>query len=110
MHFGAQPRESAGSVAPLQSPAQTSTDAIVGSVYWATGGGHWISEVTADGGIIILEDDSVWSVSAVDQVETSLWLSTTEIVVVDGSEPGYPYLLINTDDGEKAEAFLLGVR
>jgi hypothetical protein len=108
--FGAQPRESARTVLPQPSVQTSAAYALGGSMYWATGGGHWIEEVTSDGGVIILEDDSVWSVSALDQVETSLWLPISNVMVVDGSDPGYPYLLINTDDGEKAEAFLLGLR
>jgi hypothetical protein len=74
------------------------------------GGGHWISEVASDGAVIILEDDSVWSVSGLDQIETALWLPITEITVIESSEPGYPYLLVNTDDGEKAAGRFLGVR
>jgi hypothetical protein len=39
-----------------------------------------------------------------DQIDTALWLPMSEITVV---ETAGGYLLINTDDGEKAHASLL---
>ena len=59
--------------------------------------GHWVDSVTDNGEIVILEDHSIWQVDAGDQVDTQLWLPTTEIVACDG-------MLINTEDNEKAYA------
>jgi hypothetical protein len=59
--------------------------------------GHWVESVTDDGDIVKLEDGSVWEIGGGDQVDTALWLPTTEIVAC-------PDKLINTDDKETAEA------
>ena len=72
--------------------------------YSSPGDGHWIKSQSDDGTIITLEDDSVWQVDPLDRIDTSLWLPITDITVVE-SDDGY--LLINTDDGEKANAQLL---
>ena len=59
--------------------------------------GHWVSSVTDDGGIIILEDGSVWEIDAGDTVDTALWLATEEIIICGDR-------LINTDNSETAHA------
>jgi hypothetical protein len=59
--------------------------------------GHWIKSVTDDGSVIVLEDGSVWLIDDVSRIDTALWLPLTEIVVCPGK-------LINTDDGETADA------
>lgn len=80
---------------------------ISSSHSYVTGDGHWIQD-NADGRIISLEDGSVWEVSAIDQVDSMLWLPVTNINVADNPSGGsYPYLLVNTDDGEKVEARLV---
>jgi hypothetical protein len=59
--------------------------------------GHWINEVMGDGAVIKLEDGSIWKVDDVDQIDSALWLPTTEIVVCNGQ-------LINTEDNESVHA------
>jgi hypothetical protein len=59
--------------------------------------GHWIDSVAADGGIIKLEDGSIWEVDAVDVIYSMLWLPITDIVVCGDK-------LINTDDNETVAA------
>lgn len=78
--------------------------------YAGIGGGHWIKKVESGGKIIILEDNSVWEISSLDRIDTALWLPITSITVVltDYAILDYKYLLINTDDGEKAVAKYLG--
>jgi hypothetical protein len=73
-------------------------------LYLLPGGGHWVQSKTDDGSIVILEDGSVWQIDPLDQIDTALWLEMTDITVV---EIAGGYLLINTDDGEKAHARLL---
>lgn len=68
---------------------------------------HWIYDVEDDGRIVILEDSSRWEVSILDRVHVMLWLPTANITVKDGDDPIYPYLLINTDENETANAKLL---
>lgn len=59
--------------------------------------GHWVQSVSSDGAIVILEDGSVWEIDPADQVDTALWLPTTNIVACDDK-------LIDTDDNEIAGA------
>lgn len=75
-------------------------------VYIGEGDSHWISE-NHDGAVIELEDGSMWEVSPVDRVDSILWLASSSIKVVSSNDGLFPYLLINTDDGEKVEAKLL---
>lgn len=97
---GATSETASSSRRPLRIP-------VVSGVYVAPGGGHWIDSVTDNGNIVILEDDSTWEISPLDRVDTSLWLSTSDIVVTDSNNPAYPYRLINKDDNETAEAKLI---
>lgn len=55
--------------------------------------GHWIEEVMDDGGVIKLEDGSLWEVDAGDTVDSALWLPVTDVLVCDDK-------IINTDDNE----------
>ncbi len=70
-------------------------------------GGHWIDSVSGNGKIIELEDGSIWEVCPIDQVTTVLWLTASDIVVLEGSNAHFPYKLVNKDDGETAEARVL---
>jgi hypothetical protein len=65
---------------------------------------HWIEETVDDGQYLMFEDRSLWEISPLDRIVTILWLAMTDIIVVEGDDPIYPYLLINTDDGEAADA------
>jgi hypothetical protein len=62
--------------------------------------GHWVDSVSDDGDIVKLEDGSVWEISAVDTVDSMLWLPTTDIIACDDK-------LINTEDNETVEAVRL---
>lgn len=79
-------------------------------IYAGTGSGHWIDEVSSDGGIVTLEDGSIWQISSLDQIDTALWLPVTDITVVRSASPvgGYDYTLVNTEDSEKASAKYIG--
>jgi hypothetical protein len=95
-----------------QGTADNSSSAPTGStgnIYSGVGGGHWISKVIDNGAYIRLEDGSLWEVASVDRVYTSIWLPVTEITVIkaENAVGDYSYLLINTDDGEKAYARLV---
>lgn len=59
--------------------------------------GHWIKSVMDDGNLVKLEDGSIWKVDPVDTVDSSLWLTTSDIVACDDK-------LINTDDNEVVNA------
>jgi hypothetical protein len=36
---------------------------------------HWIKEVSDEGGVIILEDNTVWGVESIDKLDSALWLA-----------------------------------
>lgn len=80
------------------------------SVGYAPGKGHWVSEVSNNGAIVTLEDGSMWDIETIDQIDTALWLPVTDITVIANPRPigDYKYILINTEDDEKATARFLG--
>lgn len=60
----------------------------------------WIDEVTSDGAVIILADDTIWRVSALDRIDTMLWLPTETIEIFKSKTPGV-YVMVNVDDRRK---------
>jgi len=97
-------------IASIKSPETAKRRGYGGSVYAGVGGGHWIIENRDCGTYIILEDGSLWQIDPRDQIDAMLWLPTSDITVTESTSgfPGYDYLLINTDDGEKAHAKYMG--
>ena len=95
---------------PAGSTKSDGQSALTGDDYTGAGGGHWINEVSNNGGIVTLEDGSLWQINAADRVDTALWLPTTNIMVLESRSPvgDYKYILVNKDDGEKALAKYLG--
>ena len=91
--------------APSPSTARPAPRSYLGS-----GGGHWVKSKANNGGLIILEDGSMWEINSFDRLDTALWLPITNIVVLEASQPigDYKYVLVNKDDGEKALAKFLG--
>jgi len=81
-----------------------------GGIYAGVGQGHWIKENIDRGAFIVLEDKSLWKIDPFNKLDAALWLNISNITVVEssGGSPGYDYLLINTDDGEKAHANYMG--
>jgi hypothetical protein len=100
----------AGWNAGLGAAPQRQTAPCVGDslAYAGVGRGHWVDEVIASGKYVLLEDESLWEISPLDRVNTSIWLPVTDITVraVRGVG-GFNYELINTDDHEKANARLI---
>jgi hypothetical protein len=84
----ALPRENPHSILATPSPRRG---------YSSCDAGHWVDAVLDDGHLVKLEDGSLWEIDAADQVETALWLPTSEITVCAGK-------LVNTDDNETAGA------
>ncbi len=78
--------------------------------YAGIGGGHFIKDKLRNGELIVLEDRSVWKMDPIDKTISRLWLRLSEIIVKEssGGLAGYDYVLINTDDGEKAFARYVG--
>ena len=70
---------------------------------------HWIKEVSDGGGVVILEDGSIWGIESIDKIDSALWLAADDVVVVkNDDEPNYPYLLVNTSESETVHARYLG--
>ena len=80
------------------------------AVEYIAGKGHWVDEVSSNGAIVTLEDGSMWEIVSSDQVDTAIWLPTTDITVMRDPRPvsDYKYILVNTEDGEKAHAKYMG--
>lgn len=78
--------------------------------YLDVGSGHWIKRKVEGGKLIILEDNSIWEINPLDRIYAALWLPLTSITIIESDSPigDYKYILINTDDGEKALAKYLG--
>jgi len=81
-----------------------------GGAYAGVGGGHWIQKNVDSGTYMILEDGSLWKIDPLDKIDAMLWLPISNITVTESSSGslGFDYLLINTDDGEKAHAKYMG--
>lgn len=60
------------------------------------------------GKLIELEDSSSWQISPDHEIYTEHWTPESEITVVPGSYTGYPYDLINLNNGDRVPAKYLG--
>jgi hypothetical protein len=91
---------------PASKPKQNS------DLYSGGSSGHWIQENIDSGSMMILEDGSIWKIDPLDKIDAMLWLPISNITIVnsDNGSPGYDYLLINIDDGEKVHAKYLGTK
>ena len=69
---------------------------------------HWLRDKQEEGRIVILDDESAWEVHPTDRMATARWLRISTITVSQSQEEGYPYLLMNTTEGETARANYLG--
>ena len=78
--------------------------------YTGLGRGHWVQRTANSGALVILEDQSLWSINAAHRIYTTLWLPITNITVLEARQPvgEYRYWLVNTDNGERALAQFLG--
>ena len=101
-------RQPCSTSSPKLSVPQKSTAASPAETYFDTGSGHWISDVSDGGNVVRLEDGSTWLIEEYDRSDTQIWLVVDSITVLNGGDPGYPYRLVNTDEGEVAHAKYLG--
>lgn len=86
---------------------EKSNNSLRSKNYNGSSEGHWIAENIDGGRFIKLEDGSLWEISPLDIVNTCIWLVVSDIAIVESNDPNYPYILINTDDVEKASAKLI---
>lgn len=59
--------------------------------------GHWVQSTADNGGVVVLEDGSVWVIALIDKIMTMLWLPTDTVLAC-------PDRLIKTDNGETVGA------
>jgi len=70
--------------------------------YVGVGRKHWVKEKIDSGAFIKLEDGSLWQISAIDKINTMLWLPTDNVVVIESKNPQYPYKLVGERDAAEA--------
>jgi len=89
---------------------QAVRSATIPKIYAGVGGGHWLKKNVDSGTYMVLEDGTLWAIDPLDKIDAMLWLPISNITVIESSSgsPGYDYLLINTDDDEKAHAKYMG--
>ena len=75
------------------------------NVYLGIGQEHWVKETIDSGAFIRLEDNSLWEISPIDIINTILWLPIDNVIVIESTNPLYPYKLVGERD--IAEAKLL---
>jgi hypothetical protein len=73
-----------------------------------TGATRQIVDRSLDGSFLTLRDGSKWLISPVAQYETVLWHVTDDVAVLKGTDPAYPYQLVDTRAGSSASARYLG--
>lgn len=61
------------------------------------------------GKAIELADDSRWEVPPGHEILTAHWTPETDITVVPGGYPEYPYDLINSESGDRVPARFCGI-
>ena len=54
--------------------------------------GHWISDVMDNGGLIKLEDNSIWQVDSSETADSMIWLITDNVVICSNGK------MINTSE------------
>ncbi|RKY09225.1 MAG: hypothetical protein DRP66_02725 [Planctomycetota bacterium] len=93
-----------------RSTLQAVRSAAIPKIYVGVGGGHWLKKNIDSGTYMVLEDGTLWAIDPFDKIDAVLWLPISNITVTESSSgsPGYDYLLINTDDDEKAHAQYMG--
>ena len=96
---------------PVGSPLNV-VGASTGGIYAGVGVGHWVAKNIDGGTLIVLEDGSLWQINPFERINAALWLPISNISVTESTSGSlsYNYLLVNTDDGEKAHAKYLGQR
>ena len=72
--------------------------------------GGSIKEIRDDGATVILAGGSVWQISPSDRAVARGWLGDSKISLKKGGDPQYPYMLVNTEANETAQAKCIGKR
>lgn len=96
---------------PANAPRSYSALSRNPSYLAVPGGTLQVKETVDNGRFVLLDDGSLWEVSPLETIDSTLWLRLENIIVVESSdEPGYPYRLVNTDAKSVVSAKLVGQR
>jgi hypothetical protein len=79
-----------------------------GAAYLRTGSTQRIIDKSLDGSLLTLQDGSTWLISPIAQYESVLWLVTDDVAILKGTDPTYPYQLVDARVGRAASARYLG--
>jgi hypothetical protein len=90
-----------GAIAPAAGGAS-------GAAYVRTGSTQRIIDKSLDGSRLTLQDGSAWLISPIGQYESVLWLVTDDVAILKGTDPTYPYQLVDARVGRAASARYLG--
>jgi hypothetical protein len=90
-------------VAVAKNAEKATAPASKSQRYSGVGQRHWVKERIDRGAYIKLEDGSLWQVSPLDKLNTMLWLPTDDVIVIEGSNPLYPYKLVGERDAAEAK-------
>lgn len=70
----------------------------------ATNDAIFLSENLDGGQRLKLSDGSIYQIAPDDLARSSLWITPIEIKISQGTDPNFPYLLINVDSGSALKA------
>ncbi len=68
----------------------------------------WLRQKIDGGNMLVLSDGSLWEVAGIDRYKTRIWLPTETILVAEWTGGSYPYKLVNTSQGDAAQAKYVG--
>lgn len=71
-------------------------------------GDHSLMSNSDDGTIVVLDDGSIWIVTAADTATASVWLDPSSVTVNEGSSAPAAYDLVNTDSQDAIQASYIG--
>jgi len=92
-------------VSRLETPSKPATR--LGG-YLGVGEKHYLKEKIDRGKLLLLSDGSLWEVSSLDRINTTLWMRLDDCVVLENDSSIYPYKIVNLSDKEMVEAKYLG--
>lgn len=94
---------------PAAPPAEGSKAALPQAPSYSISETHSIAENVSQGAFLVLDDNTVWSVDAIDRITTSLWTIESEVAINETIYKGYTFHdFINLDNGESVSATYLG--
>lgn len=63
---------------------------------------HTIQDVSAEGALVLLDDDSAWKIDELSRMQVGLWLAYSSVTILANADG--TYTLVHLTDGETAKA------